>query len=129
MYPERFMTATRILESGSMPDIDFNIGTLAPFEEAQKEILGDKHAYPMIAYGTMKKSGAWKMYAKANNVSFDTANAVSKQIKKYEDALKYAEEDERDSIFIENYVDAQYLDIYRGSEAYLSTIVSLVACA
>ena len=124
MYPERFMTATRILESGSMPDIDFNIGTLAPFEEAQKEILGDKHAYPMIAYGTMKKSGAWKMYAKANNVSFETANAVSKQIKRYEDALKYAEEDERDSIFIENYIDAQYLDIYRGSEAYLSTIVS-----
>lgn len=101
------------------------MGTIEPFARAQKEILGDEHAYPMIAYGTMKTSGAWKMYAKASGVPYDISDAVSKQIKRYELALKHTEdEDAKTDITIEKYIDAQYLDIYRNSEQYLSTIVS-----
>ena len=125
MYPERFMSATRILETGSLPDIDFNLGTIEPFARAQQEILGEKHAYPMIAYGTMKKSGAWKMFAKANNIPFEISNIISGQINKYEKALKYADDDNAvEQIQIKDFIDAEYLDIYKGSEKYLSTIVS-----
>ena len=125
MYPERFMSATRILETQSLPDVDFNLGTIEPFAQAQKEVLGDQHAYPMIAYGTMKKSGAWKMFAKANDIAYDISNAISGQISKYEKALKYADDDdERDQIQIEDYIDKKYLDTYKGSEKYLSTVVS-----
>ena len=50
MYPDRFMSAARILQSGSLPDIDYNVADAEPFARAQKEILGDDHAYPMLAY-------------------------------------------------------------------------------
>ena len=34
----------------------------------------------MITFGTMKSSGAWKMYARANNISFEIANLISEDI-------------------------------------------------
>lgn len=101
------------------------MGTVEPFARAQKEILGDEHAYPMVAYGTMKSSGAWKMYAKASDVPYEISDAISKQIARYEKALKHADDDEEKAeITIDKYIDARYLDIYKRSEQYLSTIVS-----
>lgn len=100
------------------------MGTVEPFARAQKEILGDEHAYPMVAYGTMKSSGAWKMYAKASDVPYEISDAISKQIARYEKALKHADDEEKAEITIDKYIDARYLDIYKRSEQYLSTIVS-----
>ena len=124
MYPERFMSTTRILQSGSLPDIDFNVAPVEPFARAQKEVLGEDHAYPMIAYGTMQKSAAWKLYAKSQGIVFEIANAVSDQIKKYEMALKHAEEDEKDDINVFDYIDEEYHDIYKRSKDYLGLITS-----
>ena len=124
MYPDRFMSAARILQSGSLPDIDFNVADADPFAKAQKEILGDDHAYPMLAYGTMKKSKAWKLYAKSQGVPFEVANEVSNQIKKYENALKHAEDDERDTVDPLDYIDPKYHDVYQGSSSYLELIDS-----
>ena len=63
MYPERFISPTRILESKSLADIDFNTGNPEVFAEAQTEIFtdiygeeGKEFSYPMIAYGTMKQN-------------------------------------------------------------------------
>ena len=123
MYPERFMSATRILQSGSLPDIDFNCAPVEPFARAQQEILGEDHAYPMIAYGTMQKSAAWKLYAKSQGISFEIANAVSDQIKKYETALKHAGED-ADEISVYDYIDKEYHDIYQKSKDYLGLVTS-----
>ena len=124
MYPERFMSTTRILQSGSLPDIDFNCAPVEPFAKAQKEILGDDHAYPMIAYGTMQKSAAWKLYAKSQGIVFEIANAVSEQIKKYENAVKHAEEDEKDEIDVNDYIDEEFHEIYDKSKDYLGLITS-----
>lgn len=124
MYPDRFMSAARILESGTLPDIDFNVADQAPFAKAQKEILGDDHAYPMLAYGTMKVSKAWKLYAKSQGVPFEVANAVSDQIKKYENALKHADEDEKHDIDPLDYIEPQYHQIYLDSAAYRGLIDS-----
>ncbi len=124
MYPERFMSTTRILQSGSLPDIDFNVAPVEPFAKAQKEVLGEDHAYPMIAYGTMQNSAAWKLYAKSQGVEFEIANAVSTQIKRYENAVKHAAEDEKDTINVLDYIDKEFHEIYLKSKDYLKLVTS-----
>lgn len=124
MYPERFMSPTRIMETKSLADIDYNLGTPEIFAKAQAVVLGENHSAPMVAYGTLKESAAWKMYAKAQEVDFETANRVSEQIKRYEKAKKHADEDETDSIDPFDYIDNQYHEIYAKSEEYRGIIVS-----
>jgi DNA polymerase III alpha subunit len=99
-----------------------NLGTVEIFAEAQEEILGKDHAYPMIAFGTLKKKSAFKLYARANDLNFDIANEISKQIEKYDEAVKYAEDDEKDEIDIYDYVDEQYRDYIEKSEKYWGVI-------
>lgn len=131
MYPERFMSTERILQSGSLPDIDFNVADAVPFAKAQKEVLGEEHAYPMLAYGTMLTSAAWKLYAKAQDIPFEIANEVSTQIKRYEMAVKHAEEDEKDDIDVYDYISPQYKDVFEGSKGYRGIISSwsIAPCA
>jgi len=124
MYHERFMSTTRILQSKGIPDIDMNEAPTAPFVQAQAEILGQDHSYPMIAYGTMKKSAAWKLYAKSQGIPFEIANAVSEQIKRYELAVKHADEDEKDDIDIGKFISREYREIYDRSSEYLGLITS-----
>ena len=125
------MSTERILQSGSLPDIDFNVADAAPFAKAQKEVLGEEHAYPMLAYGTMLTSAAWKLYAKAQDIPFEIANEVSNQIKRYEMAVKHAEEDEQDDIDVYDYISPQYKEVFEGSKGYRGIISSwsIAPCA
>ena len=104
--------------------IDFNEYPVAPFAQAQQEILGEDHAYPMIAYGTMQASAAWKLYAKSQGVTFETANAVSNEIKAYEDALKHANEDDKDNIDPHDFISPQYHEIFDKSADYRGIVTS-----
>lgn len=126
MYPERFMSPTRILETHSLADIDMNVATQEPFWEAQEELLGFEHSKQMIAFQQLKPAAAWKMYAKSQNVDFDTANEISKQIgkylKDYSKAKEQADDDEEIDIDILDYIDEQYKDIYMKSTEYLGVI-------
>lgn len=124
MYPERFMSTERILASGSLPDIDQNVAAQEPFALAQKEILGEEHSYPMLAYGTMLTSAAWKLYAKAQDIPFEIANEVSNQIKRYEMAVKHADEDEKDDIDVYDYISPQYREVFEGSKGYRGVVSS-----
>lgn len=124
MYPERFMSAVRILQTKSLPDIDMNVSSPEIFWQAQKDIIGDNHAYQMIAYGTMAPLAAWKMYAKAAGVDFDTANEISQQIKKWQIAVKHADEDDKDYIDVFDYIQPQYHEIYQRSERYRGIVSS-----
>ena len=50
LYPTRFMSTTRILQTRSLPDIDLNwANTDAPLQ-ATKDILGEDNVYFMVAY-------------------------------------------------------------------------------
>lgn len=126
MYPERFMSPTRILETHSLADIDMNVATQQPFWEAQEELLGYDHSKQMIAFQQLKPAAAWKMYAKAQNVDFDTANAISKQIgkyiKDYNKAKEEVDDEEEIEIDILDYIDAEYKDIYLKSTDYLGVV-------
>ena len=118
MYPDRFMTATRILEAGTLPDIDLNMANPPVFAQAQREILGEDHAYPMISYHPMKTSKAWKLYAKSQGVPFEKANAVSEEIRRYEEAVKQADEDMKDDVDIMDFISPEYQDIFSKSASY-----------
>lgn len=124
LYPERFLSTTRIIQTNSLPDIDQNIDRQEPFERAQREILGEDHAYPMIAFGTLKKKAAFKLYARAKKLDFNIANKISDQIDKYDMALKYADDDEKDEINIYDFVDREYQDYVKKSEVYWGLISS-----
>lgn len=124
MYPERFMSPTRILEAKTLADLDLNLGDVSVFAKAQEEVMGEGHSYPMVAYGTMKPKAAWKMYAKSQNVDFELANNVSEQIARYENALKHAGEDEHDDIDVLDYIEDKFKKIYRESESYQGVVVS-----
>lgn len=122
LFPERFVTKERILEAGSLPDVDFNLGNPEVFAQAQNEVLGNDHSYPMIAYGTLRPKAAWKLYARAVNIDFDIANMVSGQIDNYENDLKHSDEEEKDTINILDYIDKEYHQTYLDSEKYLGIV-------
>ena len=99
-----------------------NLGTVEPFAEAQKEILGEDHAYPMIAFGTLKKKSAFKLYARAANLDYEIANEISKQIDKYEEAVKYADDEDKDDINIYDFIDEKYKSYIDQSRKYWGVI-------
>ncbi len=122
LYPERFMSESRILETKSLPDLDLNLGNPEVFIAAQNKVLGEGHSYPMIAYGTFKRKSGFKLYAKSQNLDFDIANEVSKQLEEYENDLKYAEDDEQDLIDVYDYVEEKYHHLIKESEKYTGII-------
>lgn len=122
LYPERFISTTRILSTKSLPDIDLNCGTPEILEESQKRVLGEEHVAPMIAFGTLKKKSAFKIYAKSQNMEFELANKISEQISKYDEAVKLAEDNDKEDINIEDYVDKKYLSYLEQSEKYWGII-------
>lgn len=125
LYPERFVTAERL--KTSLPDADLNVSDQVPFAEAQRELLegAEGQAYPMISYGTLKYKSAFKLYARAQGVSADIANEVSKQIDAYERAVKEADDDEeRELIDIADYVSDEYVKYITASEPYRGIVVS-----
>lgn len=122
LYPARFCTAERL--KTSVPDLDLNLSDPSIFAQAQEKLMGKGHAYPMIAYGTLQYKSAFKMYARAQGIPADTANDVTKQIAEYELAYKEADEDERDTIDIADYVDRQYIHYIEESAPYRGIVVS-----
>ena len=122
MFPDRFISADRIL-SGSLPDIDMNVANREAFEQAQTEVLGEWHAAPMVAFGTLKRLSAWKMYCRAANIPFETANAVGNQLKAYETAVRYAEQDEE--VALSDFIPDQFSALVAASERYMGLIDSI----
>jgi len=122
LYPERFISETRILQTKSLPDLDLNCGNPEVFVEAQDKILGQGHSYPMIACGTFQIKSAFKLYAKSQYIPFDISNEITKQIEKYEKALKYAEDEEKDLVDVFDYVDEEYHSILNKSKKYTNII-------
>ena len=123
LYPERFVSRERLL-AGQLPDVDINTSDQNILERAQKKVVGEGHAFPMVAYGTLRDKSAFRMYARAKGLSIDIQNAISKQIEDYERELKYTDEDEKDTVDIADFVDAQYMSYIEESEPYRGIIVS-----
>lgn len=124
LYPERFATVERVL-AGSVFDIDFNIADRQPFIDAQNEILGEDKSYWLSTYGTLKVKSSFKMYAKANDIPFEISNNIIKYIDKYESAIKYAEEEEKENINPDDFIPSEYREIFNNSKKYNGLIDSI----
>lgn len=128
LYPDRFMSKTRILETRSLPDLDLNLGNPEVFAEAQDEVMTEiygsgGHAYPMISYKPLQKSSAFKLYAKSQGLEFQIANDITAQIKLYEKALKHADAPEdKEAIDIYDFVDSKYHGYLDESKKYQGII-------
>lgn len=123
MYPDRFVSRERL--KTSMPDIDNNLSDQPLAAKALADVMGEWHSAQMVAYGTLKRLSAWKMYCRATNVDFETANKISDELKRYELDVKHADEDERDAINVFDYVPPEYHEQLRMSERYLGMIESI----
>lgn len=95
------------------------------FAKAQEEVIGKGHSAPMVAYGTLKRLSAWKMYCRASNVPFEIANRISDDLKKYELDYKHADEDDQEFINPFDYVPEEYHEQLRMSEKYLGMVDSI----
>ena len=122
MFPDRFISADRI-RSGSLPDIDMNVANREAFEAAQTEVLGEWRAAPMVAFGMLKRLSAWKMYCRAADIPFETANEVGSQLKAYESAVRFAEDGEE--VELSDYVPPQFRELVAASERYMGMIDSI----
>lgn len=128
LYPDRFLSETRILKTRSLPDLDLNLGNPEVFADAQVDIMTEayqsgEHAYPMISYKPLQKSSAFKLYAKSQGLDYELANEVTAQIKAYEKALKHADSPEdKDAISIYDFVDKTYHKYLDESKKYQGII-------
>lgn len=105
IFPDRFASTARLLENRAIPDIDYNIKEQKPFVEASRELLGEHGCYPMIAYGTMQLSEAFRNVCRSKQLEYDTFNEVAKDIDKYRD-------------------DPKWSSVIKEAEKYVGTIVS-----
>lgn len=124
IYPERFLTKERVM-AGQMPDCDFNVAAQEPFVKAFRKIIGEHSAYPLMAVEKIKEKNAWQMYAKLNGVEPETANEVSRYIDAYNKDVMNADEDDKDSFDIEDYIPKQYIDIYQKSKEWQGITINL----
>lgn len=100
LYPTRFMSVSRILETKSLPDIDFNTSDPQPFVDATKEILGEDNCYWMTAYGTMQESEAFRNLCRAYNIPPTEFNEVGKDLDSYRSHPKWRDIIEESKKFI-----------------------------
>lgn len=128
IYPERFMTTDRILASHQCADVDLNCSEQEPFVKASRDLLGSESCYPLLAVGKLKEKSAFKLYAGVNDIDPQVANDVTTLIDKYNDALKHVDEEDKDSIRVEQFIkDDKLLSIYRESLPY-QNIVEQAKC-
>lgn len=85
LYMTRFMSIARIMETKSLPDIDFNFASVEPVIQASKDILGEDGIYYMIALGTMQASSAFRNLCRAYNLNVNEYNEIAKNLEAYED--------------------------------------------
>lgn len=88
LFPSRFMSKTRILESHSLPDIDFNCADTQPFYEASKEFLGEDGCYWMITYKPLQVSSGFRLWCKAKGLSINEYNDVAIELAELSKAKK-----------------------------------------
>ncbi|MGI6226244.1 MAG: PHP domain-containing protein [Peptococcales bacterium] len=100
LYPTRFMSIARILESKSLPDLDINMADPEPVVKASKDILGVDNVYIMLAYGTMQHSAAFRNLCRAKNLQMDDYNEVAKNLEQYANHPEWKELIEESKKFI-----------------------------
>lgn len=88
-FPERFMSAARLINQRSLPDVDINCSGQEPFVQATRELLGEHGCYPMVAYGELKESESFRNVCRSHDLDFSDFNEVGKNLDAYRDDPKW----------------------------------------
>ncbi len=97
LYPTRFMSISRILDSRSLPDIDINTSNQSALIKASEDIIGKDNCGWLIVYKTLQISSSFRLYCKSKGYEHNDYNEFAKYIKdleKREDWKKIEEEEE-----------------------------------
>lgn len=89
LYPTRFMSVARILETKSLPDIDQNWSDVSAPIAASKELLGEDCVYYMYALGTMGESAAFRNVCRAYGIPMSEYNEIGKNLDLYRHDKKW----------------------------------------
>lgn len=122
LYPTRFMSKSRILEAKSLPDIDFNTSAPEPFIQASKDVLGEDGCYYMIAYGTLKMSGAFRMMCRAQNLQMNQYNDFGKKVG---DVEKIKDKKDKKMEYDALLRDDMFGEILKDSEKFVGVVDSI----
>ena len=106
MYPTRFISKSRLLETKSIPDFDFNTAQPEPFIKATKDLLGENGCYWMIAYGTMKESEAFRNTCRNMELEHKEYNDIAKNIASYKNDNKWKDVIKHSGKFVGSIVSA-----------------------
>ena len=99
LYPTRFMSAERIIESRSLPDIDLNWANVEPVIQASKDVLGEDGIYYMVAYKPLQESSAFRLWCKANGYNINEYDEIAKDLENHLDDKKWGCVIEKSKIF------------------------------
>ena len=109
LYPTRFMSAERILNSRSLPDIDLNFSSYRPGIQASKDILGEDNIYFMIAYKPLQRSSAFRLWCKARGYDINEYDEIAKTL-----AEKSYSDDDFKNDYPQWAVELEYSKKFRG---------------
>lgn len=91
LYPSRFMSAERILNSKSCPDIDLNFASVKPVIKASKDILGEDNIYYMVAFKPLQEASAFRLWCKSEGYNITEYDEIAKNIDDYKDDVKWGQ--------------------------------------
>lgn len=100
LYPTRFMSKTRILQTKSLPDIDLNVIDQEPFIKATEDLLGKENCAWMLSYKPLQDSSAFRLWCKALGMENDDYNEIAKNLDNYRDDKDWTDIIEESKHFI-----------------------------
>lgn len=109
LYPTRFMSAERILNSRSLPDIDLNFADVTPVIKATEDILGKDGIKYMIAYKPLQRSSAFRLWCKARGYDINEYDDIAKLF-----ADKKNTDEEIEEQFPQWRLEIEYSKAFRG---------------
>lgn len=100
LYPTRFMSISRILETKSLPDVDLNTSNQELLIKASEDVIGEENCGWMITYKPLQESSAFRLWCKAHDMKFDEYNEVAKELDEYKSHPKWGEIIQASQVFV-----------------------------
>lgn len=100
LYPTRFMSISRILETKSLPDIDLNVSDQSALIKASEDILGEEKCGWMVSFKPLQESSAFRLWCKANDYPFEEYNEIAKEIDLYREHEVWGSVIEDSKVFV-----------------------------
>lgn len=89
LFPTRFMSIERILQSRSLPDIDMNTSDREPFIKATEDLLGKENCAWMLSWKPLQDASAFRVYCKGIGMDISEYDEVAKGLESYENDKKW----------------------------------------